>query len=486
LNTTICPSGSSTRTRTRACLLLLAAFGSISIACGDDDPSPADDAGSDAATSDADVSPDAAPSGSGAWFGPCESNAQCPNGTFCDPEIEGSLELPGAPGGMLDQSLFPGGSCSPKPLAPFDSTASCDSSLPQPAQGCGPDGACVLESLNMETYAACRPACEPSAAASGCEREGYTCDFGLKACVEGCRSDAACRLIVQDNNGDGQADAVAYDTDSSAFCDEQTQRCEHPGSASVPVGSSCQRLDDCEADGACLEGQGALGGLDFPGGYCTKVGCDVDGRECQGGAVCEPLRPLLGTATSAPLCFARCEVGAEPPELRTGARSHGVGCREGYRCHYNGGSGAMSGVCVGGVYNDVTRNNIGEACTADSECYSPFGLAVCLTYSATDAMIRTPRGTCSLLDCAAPGLPDDVCGSGNECIPFSGDLTFCIHNCSTAMDCAAGYACTDEDADASTAKICFPACLRNADCKQGEVCQAAQGASAGRCVAMGG
>ena len=455
-------------------------------ACGDDDE-PRGDAGSDAAVSDAEV-PDAAtpPDASTKPFGPCKSDADCPNNTFCDRQIDGMVPVNGAPGGMIDQSLFPGGSCSPRPLAPFDSNASCDSSLPQPAQGCGKDGACVLENLNDETYAACRAACEPSSTTSGCTREGYTCDFGLHACIEGCRADADCRVQVQDSNGDGAADALAYDRDSKAVCDMKTARCSHPGSAK-PVGGACERLDDCSPNGTCLDASRTLGGLDFPGGYCTQVGCDVKGRECQGpNTVCEPVRPQLGSTSDAPLCMTSCEVGAEPEGDRVGAKGHGQNCREGYRCHWNGGEGAKSGVCAGGVYNDVKKNNIGDACSSDAECYSPYGYGTCLLYSATSARIRAPRGTCAILDCAVPGLPDDICGAGNECIPFSGDLTFCIHNCTTAADCAAGYACMDEDMDATTAKICFPACAKVSDCRSGERCQLATGASFGRCVASGG
>ena len=470
--------GALTRLSTLACIALC-------VSCGDDDDASRD-AGSDAAVSDAAVTQDSGPAAV-SMFGPCATDVDCPDGTFCDREIPSSIEISGAPTGMIERPLFPGGSCSPKPLAPFDSTAACDSSLPQAVQGCGSKGTCILEDLNDETYAGCRAACEPSATTSGCAREGYTCDFGAKACVEGCRDDVECRVIVRDSNNDGTPDTLAYDTMSEAYCDEKTGRCTVDATATVPVGSSCERLDDCSSQGYCLEGARAAGGLDFPGGYCTAVGCDVEGRECPGsGAVCEPLRPWLGSTGTAPLCLQSCEVGAESADLRIGASGHGMGCREGYRCHYNGGMGTSSGVCVGGVYNDVTRNNVGEACTSNSDCYSPYGYGVCLLYTATSARIRASVGSCTILDCNAPGIPDNVCGPGNECIPFAGDLTFCIHNCATADDCPTGYACADEDADPTTTRVCFPACLANTDCRSNQRCQVAQGATAGRCVAMAG
>ncbi|HET6337829.1 MAG TPA: hypothetical protein VFG30_31630 [Polyangiales bacterium] len=476
-------------------LALLAGFSRLSLAvllvtaCGDDDE-PKGDAGPDAAVSgDASVLKDGAVADAGAKpaFGPCVSDADCPDDTFCDKEIPGSTAVSGAPGEMVDRALFPGGSCSPKPLAPYDSMAACDSSLPQPVQGCGAKGRCVLESLNDDTYAGCRAACEPTATASGCDRAGYTCDFALHACIEGCRSDPECRVLVKDNNNDGTPDTLAYDTDTKAVCDPKTARCAHPGTAEVATGHACERIDDCSATDECLVGPSALGGLDFPGGYCTTTGCEVAGRECNGsGTVCEPLRPWLGATSDTSLCLLSCKLGSEPEDLRVGARGHGAGCREGYRCHWNGGSGADDGVCVGGVYNDVKSNNGGKACASDSECYSPYGHGSCLLYTATDARIRAPTGTCTILDCNAPGLPDGICGAGNECVAFASDLTFCIRNCTSAAECAAGYACTDDDADPSSPSVCFPACVKNTDCRTNERCTIAAGATAGRCVAMAG
>lgn len=472
-------------------LALLVGLLSLSIsACSDDDPDASDDAGVDGAVaetdggeSDAGAAADGGSDAGSEPFGPCETDKDCPDGTFCDPEIARELELPGSPSGAIDQALFPGGSCSPKPLVTAGSAGACDSTLPQPSQGCGTNGACVLEAIDQDIFAACRPACEPSAADSGCERPGYTCDFGLSACIEGCRSDAECRVQLMDGDRDGAYDSIGYDGDSQATCDARTARCTHPGAASVETGSACERLDDCASDGQCLQG-GAAAGLQFPGGYCTVVGCDVPGRECQGdSAVCEPLRPLLANSASASFCLTGCEVGAEPEEARLGADGHGSGCRPGYRCHYNGGAGAESGVCVGGVYNDITTNNIGDACSADSECYSPFGLARCLRYTATAAGIQAPSGMCTLLDCNAPGIPSDVCGARAECITFTRDVTFCIPNCGSPDECADGFACTDDDGDPSSPRVCYPACSAASDCRNGQRCQIARGQEFGACVA---
>jgi hypothetical protein len=177
-----------------------------------------------------------------------------------------------------------------------------------------------------------------------------------------------------------------------------------------------------------------------------------------------------------------CRVGAEPEADRLGIRGHGEGCREGYRCHYNGETDAKAGVCVGGNYNAVQSSNIGAACLRDDECYSPFGLGACLQVSVDG--VQPDTGTCSVTDCAIPGLPDDICGNSGQCVGLNGDRTYCAQVCAVAADCAASYACTDDDGDPTTRKICLSACYDDADCRnRQEICEFADGATAGQCVA---
>jgi hypothetical protein len=412
----------------------------------------------------------------------CTKDTDCGKGKTCDQEIAQLGTVSGAPGGQVDLSLFPGGSCTPVRLAAYDSTGgggSCDPSQPTGAQGCGPDGVCLPETVSGKTLVGCRHACEPSATESGCSRTGYTCDFGSHACVEGCRSDTECRVLLQDTNGDGQADSASYDRASDAVCSAKTGRCEHPAGAQAP-GQSCGRDDDCEADGICITAGSGPAGQFFPGGFCSKVGCDIAGRECQGGNVCEALRPWLSETETNPICLARCTVGAEPAELQLGTNGHAEGCRAGYRCHYNGGNGAESGVCVGGNYNAVTKNDIGSACQLNSDCYSPFGIGRCLSYGLPNN--ASSGGICTILDCNVPGLPKDLCGSGNECVASQTDQAFCAHNCAKASECPAGFACFDDDGDTDTAKICYPICEADVDCRASEHCKLFSGQTIGQCV----
>jgi hypothetical protein len=461
------------------------------LACGDDDSASMPAAGSGGSGGSGGSSAGSSARGGSSGGGSseigaaCAKDADCGTGMFCDREIAQKASIPGAPSGAstIDQSLFPGGSCTPTPISVYDPNGmtSCDPGEPIGAQKCGSDGVCSVELVMGDQMVACRKACEPSATESGCDREGYTCDFVNHDCIEGCRSDTECRLTVVES-ADGSGTDVSYDASSTSTCDTETGRCTHP-SGSKQIGEACDRSEDCSGEeGLCIPPDAAPAGLSFPGGACTRTGCDVKGLECGDGSVCESLRPWLDGSQTERLCLTRCTVGAEPEAQRLGKSGHGEGCREGYRCHYNGGAGAKSGVCAGGVYNDVKTNNIGATCKTNDDCYSPFGLGYCLVYGLPNGMAAT--GVCTLMDCGAPGLPSDVCGAGNVCVGQQGDQSFCQHMCKAADECPDGFGCTDDDMDPSTPKTCYPLCAANGDCRTGEQCKPLSTAmgSAGLCT----
>lgn len=418
----------------------------------------------------------------------CESDDDCVGGYACDQEIALVSTVPGLPNGIEDlpSAIFPGGSCTPIPAAPYDPNGldSCDPLAPVTQQGCGPDGVCDVITIDTETLVACRAACEPSATESGCDVSGYTCDFTSGACVEGCQSDEECRIVLTDDDGDGVADSVVYDDQSEASCDVRTFRCTHPGTAQVDTGEPCERDDDCESDGICISSLQTFSGLRFPGGFCSKLGCDVMGRDCSGdGAACTAVRGRAGVSSSV-ACMQSCDVGAEDASLVLGPDGHGEGCRAGYSCHYNGTDSGSAGICAGGQYNAVTEPNVGMACQTNDECYSPYGYGSCLSLQVGDVV---GTGSCSIIDCAAPGLPEDLCGPGAECIGLSGDTSFCVQQCEEASKCAPGFACADDDASPTTPSICYPACAADSECRMGEeICQITAGAGVGKCVASGG
>ena len=404
----------------------------------------------------------------------CTADADCAGGYVCDTELKQTERVPGAPGGQVENFLFGGGSCTPIRLGTYDQTGgrSCDPTEPRGSQGCGSNGVCTIvrevQSNSTVPAVGCRVACEPSAAESGCDRAGYACDLVESYCEDGCRSDAECKVGPVDTNGDGELDTLEYDAASPLHCDIATARCRHPGGARAS-GEACTTDTECAADGICIPSDATVAGQTFPEGLCSRVGCEYPGYECDKGTVCESLRPWLDESPSTPLCFQRCTVGAEPADVRLGKSGHGQGCRTGYRCHYNGGQGTEGGVCVGGNYNDVKSNNIGSQCKVDADCYSPYGMGACLFYSTTST---TPLpGICTVFDCAAPGLPSDLCGGGNECVSVGeSDGTACLHHCKNASECPQGFACTDDDGVPGTPSNCIPACLTNTDCRTGEQC----------------
>jgi len=456
-------------------------------------------AGEDAGTNDAGGSAGkggAAGSGAtgGAFGARCTKAADCMKGLSCDQEVDTSYRADNLPAGRTEvpSTAYPGGSCTPVPSATFDPNGvkSCDPTQPQASQGCGSNGACVVVSVGTDTEVACRPLCNPASSTNECGHF-YTCDFELRACVEGCQSDDECRIMLIDKNGDGNPDGLRYDDASKATCDTTMFRCVVPqGAANAPTGDPCQRQDDCESEGVCLQSLQTYGGLPFPGGYCTKLGCDLKGRECKGdAAVCAPLRSWTPGAITSAACLESCKVGGEPMADQLGVKGHGMGCREGYRCHYNGSGSSASadqGVCVGGNYNAITTNNVGAECKTDTDCYSPFGLGTCLSLAVSGS--QAAASVCSIMDCAVPGLPDGVCGAGAECIGLNGDLTFCAKTCKDATECATGFACADDDGVSATPKICYPICFGNDDCRVGhETCKISAGSSAasggsGTCV----
>jgi hypothetical protein len=466
-----------------SCSALLGCLACLWFGCASEDAPTASDAGVTNAAGGG-----AAHAGAGGSSGassialgsPCTQDKDCGGKLFCDREMKQTLQVQGAPGNTIEESKFPGGSCTPKPLAAYDEmgTTSCDPTAPTGAQGCGSNGVCTIETQDATPDVACRLACEPSATATGCDRAGYTCDFNSHACMESCRSDAECRLLLTDANGDGTADGYTYDSSSRSTCDTATGRCTHAGGAQA-AGASCMRSEDCANDSVCIADGTQVAGLGFPGGFCTKRGCDVAGRECASGNVCEMLRPVGDGSATEPLCLTRCTVGAEPESLRTGPMGHGAGCRAGYSCHYNGGPGAEAGVCVGGVYNEVSANNVGAACKSNADCYSPYGAGNCLIYGLPNN--KMSAGICTIADCLAPGLPKNLCGSGNECVSDNGDQTACAHLCKAATDCPETYACMDDDNDPTTDKTCYPVCLTAADCRSGEQCALFSGQKVGQC-----
>ncbi len=306
-------------------------------------------------------------------------------------------------------------------------------------------GVCVARFTNADV---CLRGCRAEAETNSTCRDGYQCNLILEACDTGCATDDECRVFVNSSQ------ELEYDTESNAFCNPDTFRCEHPGTPGAEAGLACTDDEDCEANGICLvEADGFTAD-----GYCSKVRCDLD--PCAGDGICATLLPGL------PLCGESCQVGDGAIEGQPSTYLDNTqGCRTGYTCFWLGLAQDPLGACVPGEFNLQTQNNIGEECVESGvECYSPFGQGSC----------QEAFG-CTVFDCAVPGMPLDVCGDNAECVvEIESGISLCLEACSSAEDCLVGSACGDLDGDPLTLdSVCFPNCIDDLECRAGEICSPA-------------
>ncbi|MDH3728219.1 MAG: hypothetical protein OER77_11865 [Myxococcales bacterium] len=336
----------------------------------------------------------------------------------------------------------------------------------------------------------CLRQCRAEADTNSTCRDGYMCDLLFEVCDTGCASDDDCRVFREDTNNNGEfdpwdpvmmtGDRLVYDINSTFECNPVTHRCEHPGTPGAEAGVECTDDQECEANGTCLD-EDFFG---FPGGYCSKIRCDLERNDCAGDGVC------AGLGFGVPLCAESCQVGAgATPGDPSTYLNNTQGCRENdtefnYTCFWGGIPNDTAGVCVPGVFNAVTTNNIGADCATNDTCYSPFGQGSCVDAEAACSVLGAPPGEvcpagmgCSVFDCGVPGMPADVCGADAACVQLPSGVTLCLEDCASAEDCLPGAACIDVDGDPLTLDTaCFPLCLDDLECRSGEVCDTSTGA----------
>ncbi len=371
------------------------------------------------------------------------------------------VDFPG-PGDSFDVTTWRGDMCT-LPL-----TASPTICTLEDAQACAQIcGICTPAFIDADI---CLRGCRAEDSTNSTCRDGYECDLLFDVCDVGCTNDADCRVFREDTNQNGEFDPgepLVYDVESTFVCDQETYRCEHPGTVGAEAGDPCVDDWDCEENGVCLD-EDFFG---WPGGSCSKIRCDL--VDCAGNGLCSALG--LGV----PLCGQECEVGlgAMPPDTST-YLGNTQGCRDGYTCFWQGGNDTV-GACVPGEFNAVTTNNVGTDCTESSECYSPFGQGACGDPDLVCAIFGGDPGTCqtgfgcTVFDCAVPGMPDDVCGADAECIVNEQGLSWCAAKCASAENCLPGAACIDLDGDELTLDtVCLPFCLTDTECRAGETCSA--------------
>lgn len=371
----------------------------------------------------------------------------------------------------LEAAIWPGDYCSlPLTANPGTCTLEDEAACNDECASCAP----FFVDANV-----CLRQCRATIDDNSACRDGYACDILLEVCDTGCVNDADCRVFREDTNDNGEfdpydpetmtGDRLVYRTDSNSVCNPDTYRCESPGTPGAEAGIPCIDDEECEGNGVCLD-EDFFG---FPGGYCSKIRCDLEGNECAGDGVC------AGLGFGVPTCAESCIVGSgatlgDPSTYLNNTQ----GCRDGYTCFWGGVLNDATGVCVPGVFNDVTDNNVGEACADSDTCYSPFGQGVCVDDELSCSLLGAPAGTacpagfgCSVFDCGVPGMPDDVCGDNAECVALPSGLTLCLESCTSAEDCLDNAACFDLDTDPATLdSICFPLCLEDSECRTGQIC----------------
>lgn len=451
-----------------------------------DDAAAADDAGRDAARG----GDTGASCGTVGNVGGSCAAAMCFEPWTCQEEVTAtrpSIRRDGSPGRALTIRYFPGGLCE----------GSCDPNLNGQCNSCS---TCLSNGVDGTTGAetgSCYQTCSADIDGRGGCNPGYGCNRAYLACVPECQIVAGvdtCHFSFVDDDDNPSTAAVIYDegADYASSCNVATGLCERTGRAGATAGDDCEDDFDCEDDGTCLSGDTAATPVTLRDGYCIRLGCNETDLACQTGDVCT--QSLFGMPGG--VCMQGCVVGAETTdEQRVGLAGHNPGCGEGESCFWSGvhgASAALNGGCYPGNYNAVPAYNVGAECQTDAECWSPFGLGRCLFGEGNTLGDRVGRGICAVGGCGGSpvGLavaggavtvpdPNTVCqtsagtsGANNDiCVNFSDTQSFCLTSCTAASECPTGYACpTLGGTPIAPLRLCWPSCMRNADCREGASC----------------
>lgn len=388
----------------------------------------------------------------------CMTDRGCAGSEHCQAHLELFYGEPldpveGLPEG-LDVNLFVGGMCTDRNF--LSGIGSCEADV----DACGRCGACVDLGPTYADQALCLRRCDPELGRTAC-REGYACRPGEGVCVPGCTPgdpmEAECRTHRRESNGIGglqqpwhceldpgvcggsetNFDRLVYEPDDPSFCDPATFSCTNPGVDGAEAGDPCEFDHQCEPGGRCL---GAEEG--WPArGVCTKQGCEVGANWCAGDGVCRT-RGVERTWYPAPvdeppfLCLPRCVVASEHDGSPASWRTDRGGCAEGLRCVADA-PDLTIGHCLPGVFSPVETPNLGAPCTADDECWSPFGNGACWH----DGMDGS--GRCVATECHIAAFPN-YCGGAARCVETGADSSACLPACTVHADCSEGYACSPE------------------------------------------
>jgi hypothetical protein len=354
---------------------------------------------------------------------PCTSRLDCEAGADCyNEQVEhyGGETYVTWPGGYCARYGTGGEGCDPA----------------EPAT-CPEGSTCIYLGMYMSRdWYGCFDACSPADSsdapydwACGC-REGYQCYASAGICLSGCSNDRECCEFWNDANTDGmrESDEITFFPD----CDG-SYACIYPGNPGARIGDSCQHDYQCTPGGTCLSSLSIdpeTGEPYYPGGYCTILECDLRGRECAPyGGVCAN---FSGQDYRNYMCVTPCDVGTSPETPGYKCRSTPI--EEAQAC-FPAWPGTFTedppagedGFCWYGSFTPGTKG-IGEVCSSDGECASPFGLGSCMTWFGEPAFCTVScNGTLVRINqicggAGSGGVAEGVC-AWNYCWEGCGDLT---------------------------------------------------------------
>jgi len=350
----------------------------------------------------------------GAIGASCVSDASCRSSLSCWPE-----EIEFFNGETY--TSFPGGQC----VIYGSGTSVCD---PDDPASCPAGSTCVYLGSSMGIdFHGCYDTCIPHDSSDrpydfncGC-RERYACGIVSEICMSGCSNNRECCERWWDLNGDytRQAGEIVVKPGCTNTCDdsppgfcEASYQCINNGDAANVWSGPCEGDAWCPPDGRCLDEFHYTddGGVPyFPGGLCIKDACNLVGRGCSahdGGCT------NLGSSSD-PFwaCAGKCHFGRNlldaDYECRT-TRDEEHACMpvEPETWHSPPADGS-DGICWPGNFPGGAHP-LGDSCTADAQCESPYGLGFCMSFSDI-----TAAPFCSGYCIQASAENFAVCGSDN-------------------------------------------------------------------------
>ncbi len=423
------------------------------------DPDASTDGGGPDGIDPDDVVEDTGPIGPRPGGDDCETDSDCPRGTYCEfnfgppycapvPGPDGvacrsddDCELTDSDGVFCCSETFGFAQCTPAPGgACGDGGGGQATSCADGGQSdCADDELCLF---NGEEYAYCSESCDPDR--DGCPEGSYCFDagdgFGL--CVEF-----------------GEAEELSPCGADPTGCDEGLFCIEVD--AERPELSFCGR--GCESDDECDEGTSCTAfGLCQPnGGREAGESCTEDRFDCAEGLFCYGAGSRIAFCTDVCrrdrdcendlICQVFDEESGNGVCVPEGDREVGEPCGDDpFACE--------DGFCSGGYDTWEPGAWCVATCDRDSDC--PDG-TVCTDSGGTGVCFPDGEGLQGA-DCALDPL---ACAEGHLCIGYGGTNAFCSELCETGADCAAGTWCTAVDPEEGG--FCIPA----GDIPAGSACE---------------